>query len=86
MAETGLTSELREIDERIEKLKGKRKELEKKAGERIARLAREAGLLELALKDDDLRDGFKDLAARFRGTARTQPVSPSKSKPAVAQA
>jgi len=56
------------IDAKIEKLREKKRSLQKKVTERVARLAIEAGLMDVDVSDDELRAGFKDLAARFQKT------------------
>jgi hypothetical protein len=71
MAEVSLKSELTDIDAKIEKLKERRKTLLKRAGERVARLATEAGLLDFDSSDDELRDGLAELAARRRGSSKS---------------
>ena len=64
--DTKMRSDMADIDAKIEKLRDRKRALQKKAGERIARLASDAGVLDLEISDADLLAGFKELAARFR--------------------
>ena len=68
-------SELAEIDAKIEKLRERKRALQKKASERLARLAFDAGLIDIEVSDEELSAGFKELAARFRGASKHQPVA-----------
>lgn len=65
-------AELDEIDRKIAALKSKRQALEKKAGERLMRIAREVGLLGLSLSDGELRESLKEVAARFRSETKSE--------------
>lgn len=58
-----------DIDGQIAKLVEKKKELLRRRGERIAKLASDAGLSELDIADDRLMEAFRELATRFRGGA-----------------
>ena len=59
-------SSFSEIDAQIEKLRERRKLLIVKAGERFARAATKAGLVEMEISDDQLDAIFEEIAARFR--------------------
>ena len=67
-------SEKAEIDAKIAKLRERKKVLEKKEGERFAKLAAEAGLMEIEITDDDLLAGLVELAARFQAGAKPSPA------------
>jgi hypothetical protein len=56
-----------DIDAQMGKLLERRKDLLRKRGERIAKLASDAGLAELDIADDRLVEAFRELASRFRG-------------------
>lgn len=60
-----------DIDAQIGKLLERKKDLLRKRGERIAKLASDAGLAELDVPDDRLAEAFRELAGRFRGRATT---------------
>ena len=55
-----------DIEAKIQKLVEKKRALEKKAGDNIAKLASQAGLLDLDLTDEEVLAGFKSLAETFR--------------------
>jgi hypothetical protein len=74
-------SEKAEIDAKIAKLRERKKVLEKKEGERFAKLAAEAGLMDIEISDDALRTGLEELAARFQATG----TKPSPAVGAAAQ-
>jgi len=61
----------------IEDLKKQLAESEERDERRIGKLANKAGLLDLAVSDEELATAFAGLAARFRhnghGTAASQP-------------
>lgn len=56
-----------DIDAQMGKLLERKKELLRKRGERIAKLASDAGLAELDIPDDRLAEALREVAARFRG-------------------
>ena len=62
----------------IEDLKKQLAESEERDERRIGKLANKAGLLDLAISDEELANAFAELAARFRqdghGTAARQPA------------
>ena len=60
---------LADIEVKIQKLVEKKRALEKKAGDNIAKLASQAGLLDLDLTDEEVLAGFKTLAETFRKAA-----------------
>jgi TraC-like protein len=66
-----------DIDAKIRELKEKRERMLDQRGRRYARIADQAGLLEVQISDDDLLKEFKEIAARFRtkGTAKSEPVA-----------
>lgn len=71
-------SSLSEIDSQIEKLRERRKTLVVKAGERFARAAAKAGLVEMEIPDEQLDAICEEIAARFRKTAKGKaPTGPS---------
>jgi len=59
-------SSLSEIDAQIDKLRERRKFLVVKAGERFARAATKAGLVEMEIDDEQLDAICEEIAARFR--------------------
>lgn len=69
MAVVAVNKELEDIDAKMKKLQDRRKAVLKKSGERVVKLAGEAGLLELSLSDADLLGVFKEAAGRFRGAS-----------------
>ena len=69
MGDPNLTASMAGIDAKIEKLKEKKKKMQLRASERFVRAAIEAGLLDIEIDEDDLLKAFRDVAARFRGSA-----------------
>ncbi|MEP9356337.1 TraC family protein [Xanthobacter sp. KR7-65] len=65
-------SSLSEIDAQIEKLRERRKFMVVKAGERFARAAAKAGLVELEIPDEELDAICEEIAARFRKGAKAK--------------
>ena len=76
-------SSLSEIDAQMEKLRERRKFLIVKAGERFARAATKAGLVELEIPDEELDAVCAEIAARFRKGAKGSADSstPSSDRP-----
>lgn len=70
-------SSLSEIDAQIEKLRERRKFLVVKAGERFARAAAKAGLVELEIPDEELDAICEEIAARFRKGAKAKATAGS---------
>ncbi|HQS47281.1 MAG: pilus assembly protein [Rhizobiales bacterium 24-66-13] len=74
-------SSLSEIDAQIEKLRERKKLLMVKAGERFARAAAKAGLVEMEIPDEELDTICEEIAARFRkgskGKGTAGPSAPS---------
>ena len=68
---------LSDIDEQIEQLKAKRRNMVQQRAERFAKIAAQAGLAEVEISDDEALEAFKALADRFRRpTARTNGSAP----------
>ena len=82
-----------DIDAKIRQLKEKREKLLEQRGKRLARIADQAGLLEVQISEEDLLKEFKEIAARFRakkanGAATVEPVAaaqPATEQPHAAQ-
>ncbi|MFS8039391.1 TraC family protein [Xanthobacter sp. AM11] len=70
-------SSLPEIDAQIEKLRERRKFLIVKAGERFARAATKAGLVEMEIPDEELDAICEEIAARFRKAEKGNAGSPA---------
>jgi hypothetical protein len=63
-----------EIDAKIAKLQEKKRALKKKAGERVARIAFDAGLMEIEVSDEALLAELISVVERFRKSG-TKPSS-----------
>ena len=75
-------TELAGIEAKIQKLVEKKRALEKRAGDNIAKLADQAGLLDLDVTDEEVLAGFKSLAETFRkkvAKADTKPAGKDQS-------
>ncbi|MFG1210442.1 TraC family protein [Xanthobacter flavus] len=70
-------SSLSEIDAQIDKLRERRKFLIVKAGERFARAATKAGLVEMEIDDEELDAICEEIAARFRKGGKGNAASPA---------
>lgn len=70
-------SSLSEIDAQIDKLRERRKFLIVKAGERFARAATKAGLVEMEIDDEELDAICEEIAARFRKGEKGNAASPA---------
>ena len=66
MTSTATKTELAGIEAKIQKLVEKKRALAKRAGDNIAKLATQAGLLDLDVTDEEVLAGFKTLAETFR--------------------
>ncbi|ENV35486.1 TraC family protein [Acinetobacter gerneri] len=66
MARKPLNQKKSEALAKLEAAKAEIEKIEKAEAERVGRLAIRAGLTELDIKDSDLLDAFKELAARFQ--------------------
>ena len=60
---------LSDIDEQIEQLKAKRRNMVQQRAERFAKIAAQAGLAEVDISDDEALEAFKAIADRFRRPA-----------------
>ena len=60
---------LSDIDEQIEQLKAKRRNMVQQRAERFAKIAAQAGLAEVEISDDEALEAFKAIADRFRRPA-----------------
>ena len=68
---------LSDIDEQIEQLKAKRRNMVQQRAERFAKIAAQAGLAEVDISDDEALEAFKAIADRFRRpAARTNGSAP----------
>lgn len=72
-------SSFSEIDAQIEKLRERRKILVAKAGERFARAATKAGLVEMEISDEQLDAICEEIAGRFRKGGKGSAGSPAAS-------
>lgn len=70
---------LSEIDAQIEKLRERKKFLIVKAGERFARAATKAGLVEMEIADEELDAICEEIASRFRKGGKGSAGSPTAS-------
>ena len=70
-------TELAGIEAKIQKLVEKKRALEKRAGDNIAKLADQAGLLDLDVTDEEVLAGFKSLAETFRNKSAQAVVKPT---------
>jgi len=60
---------LSDIDEQIEQLKAKRRNMVQQRAERFSKIAAQAGLAEVDISDDEALEAFKAIADRFRRPA-----------------
>lgn len=74
------------IDAKIEALKAKREKLLDQRGRRYARLADQAGLIEIQVGDEDLLKAFREIAERFRGSGRAQSEPVAEAEPTAERA
>ena len=70
-------TELAGIEAKIQKLVEKKRALEKKAGDNIAKLAGQSGLLDLEMTDEEVLAGFKSLAETFRQKSAQTSLKPA---------
>jgi hypothetical protein len=77
-----------DIDAKILELKQKREKMLEQRGRRYARIADQAGLLEIQISDEDLLKAFKEMAERFRarGAKTLEPVASAQPTPEQAHA
>jgi len=77
-----------DIDAKIQALKEKREKMLDQRGRRYARIADQAGLIEVQISDEDLLREFKGIADRFRakGPGKSEPVAQAEQPPQRAHA
>lgn len=66
MMKSTKTAGVLDIEAKIAKLKDRKAAIEKKNGERMVRLVRDSGLLELGVTEGELLAALREVAGRFR--------------------